>query len=170
MFIKENIPKKNYKQFFSKDDLKNNLIVYHGTTKEFANKILKNGFDISLSGLKAEDKLPGISTSIDYDVASEHARWAAEKFDDTPAILSINISNLRIASGKLFFDNWDRLGNLKAAINFIKNSCEWDGMFLFDPEFDPKDDPSIDCHDCFDEMEVLLFEVPKSLQIKIVNS
>ena len=48
----------------------------------------KNGFDVSLVGKKSGEKYnPGVSFTIDDNIASEHAIWGASKgdFSNSPA-------------------------------------------------------------------------------------
>jgi hypothetical protein len=124
--------------------------VYHGTTKERANRIRESGFSMQLAGAKADRPLPGISTSTEIETAEEHAQWAAEKWGGEPSVLKISVRGLRIAPGSLYYSMWDEMGTSEAALDSIKASGGWDGLALFDSETG---------HGA-EEMEVLLFSPP----------
>ena len=123
--------------------------LYHGTSSRAAREIRKNGFSAELLGSKSgeQHKMPGISTSTDYDAAEGHAEWAAERHDDDPEVLTIDASNLRIAPGSLYFELWNELGSSDRSIQKIKSMGEWDGVSLFDAE----------TGEGIEELEVLIF-------------
>lgn len=125
--------------------------LYHGTTSERANKIRVGGFSLSKIGQKLEAPMPGISTSVESDVAEDHANIAAEKFGGEPEVLVIDGSRLRIAPGSLYFSMWDEHGSSEAALEMIKGSGEWDAAALFDME----------TGDGIEEYEVLIFNPSK---------
>jgi len=127
--------------------------LYHGTSAKRAKKIEQDGFSLKVAGEKSNFKMPGISTSVDKDVAEDHARWAAEKFKDKPKVITLYTNNLDIAPGSFYFSKWDELGSSEESIKYIKNLNEYDGVALFDPE----------TGDGVEEYEVLIFE-PKKLE------
>jgi hypothetical protein len=128
--------------------------LYHGTTADRAKEILARGFDISKGGEKSGAQLPGISASIEEEVAKDHAEWAGKKFGSTPAVVVIDGSNLNLASGKEFHKAWDKMGSFEEAIGWIKSDKEFDGVELWSGE------------EGIEESEVLIFNVDK---IKIVR-
>lgn len=88
-------------------NLNNHIIyfdeLYHGTTVSKYEKIVQNGFDLNLSGEKSGHALSnGISLTESYEIAEEHAQWAAEKFNSQQYIIKINASDLKILSGVYF--------------------------------------------------------------------
>ena len=123
-------------------------VLYHGTSRSRANEIRKTGFSMDKIGEKLGDPLPGISTTVDSDIAEEHAEIAAEKYDDEPEVIKVVASKLKIAPGSLYFKLWNELGSSDASLQSLKKSGEWDGVCLFDPE----------TGDGIEEQEVLLFE------------
>jgi len=122
--------------------------VYHGTNSIMADKILSQGFDLAKSGLKTgnSNALPGISTTIEYDLALEHAEWAAEKFGGKPAVLKATITNLKLMSGSEFFAELDRLKSAKLVLNQAKS--KYDGVVMFD----------YDSEQGLEEFEINIFE------------
>lgn len=108
--------------------------VYHGTNSIMAKKILSKGFDISKSGLKSgqSNALTGVSTTIDYNIAKEHAEWAAEEQGGEPVILMTFVSNLNLMPGKEFYAELEKYGNAKKVLNKAKE--KYDGVIMFDYE------------------------------------
>ena len=130
--------------------------LYHGTSLGSAEKIKEFGFSMELLGSKSGDPLPGISTTLNRGIAQEHGRWAGKKNKDKPKVLVIDAKGLRIAPGKLYMDLWNKLGSSQYSIQNIKDSGEWDGVALFDPE----------TGEGIEEQEVLLFQPPDVERIK----
>jgi len=130
--------------------------VYHGTNSIMADDILKNGFDLSKRGLKSgnANALIGISTTIEYDIAKEHAEWAAEEHGGEPIILMANISNLNLMPGKDFFEELDTQRNVNKILNDAKK--KYDGAIMFD----------YDTEEGLEEFEINIFE-PKKLKWSI---
>jgi hypothetical protein len=131
-------------------------ILYHGTTSTNAKKIFTQGFDPSLLGTKSGEhhRMPGISFSADYDLAYEHAEWAAEANGDKPYVLEIDASKLLIAPGELYFQYWNESGDSKIAIQKLIDERPWHGVQLFNPE----------TGDGIEEQEVLIFN-PNSIKL-----
>ena len=123
--------------------------LYHGTTADRADQILAGGFDLTKGGEKSGFPLPGISFSIDEEVATDHAKWASKKFNSPPAVIVINNSNLSLASGTYFNKLLDKVGSYEEAINLIRSDMRFDGVELWDDE------------DGIEEYEVLVFNVDK---------
>ena len=121
-------------------------VLYHGTTRPAAEKVMSQGFDKSLAGTKSGDALPGVSMTIERDIAIEHAMWAASKPNSQPALLVAN-SSLRLYPGDDFMMLWDELGSSYAAVSEIQKSGEWDGVEMF----------SFEAEEGLEELEVLVF-------------
>lgn len=132
-------------------------ILYHGTSKDAANKILQEGFSLSMAGSKSGQAMPGISTSLDLDIAKSHALWAARKKNNNPSVLIIDGSKLKIAPGKLYFELWGQLGSSEDSIKEIKKNKDYDGVALFDP----------DTGDGVEEQEILIFNPSKIQNISL---
>lgn len=126
-------------------------IAYHGTSLGRAQEIKKTGFSLKNAGEKSNSKLPGISVTVDRNIADEHADWAADKFKDEPSVLKVDLSGLRIMPGKETMKLWGELGSLEKAIAAAK--AKFDGAELFDNE------------DGVEEMEILIFD-PKKVKLK----
>ena len=127
-----------------------NRILYHGTTLKNALSIVANGFDMSLAGSKSNAALPGISTTIEKEVAIDHANWAVKKFKGKPAIVACESGNLKILSGNRYMTLWDSLGSSDAALEKAKSS-NYDGAEMFD----------LESGEGIEEYEVLLFHPEK---------
>lgn len=125
--------------------------LYHGTTEDRAEQIREEGFSTENIGEKLGAPLPGISTTIDPDIANEHAEIASEKFEGNPEVIKIDGRRLRIAPGSLYFRMWDEVGDSNGALKKIKATGDWDGIALFDPE----------TGDGIEEYEVLVFDPSK---------
>jgi len=121
--------------------------LYHGTTQQAAEKIMNQGFDRSLAGTKSGDALPGVSMTVERDIAIEHAIWAASKSNSQPALLVANSISLRLYPGDDFMELWDELGSSYAAVSEIQKSGEWDGVEMF----------SFETEEGLEEFEVLVF-------------
>lgn len=132
--------------------------LYHGTTRSRAEQIQKSGFSLKNIGEKLGAPMPGISTSVERSTAEDHAQMAAEKFEDDPVVITIDGRGLNIAPGSLYFQQWDETGSSSAALETIKDSGEWDGVALFDPE----------TGDGIEEFEVLIFD-PGKIRITAVR-
>jgi len=130
--------------------------LYHGTSLGAAEKIKKSGFSMELLGSKSGAPLPGISTTLDRGIATQHGKWAAKNSKDKHKVLVINGEGLKIAPGKLYIDLWNELGSSEKSIQSIKDSRKWDGVALFDPE----------TGDGIEEQEILLFQSPGVERIK----
>jgi hypothetical protein len=63
---------------------------------------MNQGFDRSLAGTKSGDALPGVSMTVERDIAVEHATWAASKSNSQPALLVANSTSLRLYPGDDF--------------------------------------------------------------------
>jgi hypothetical protein len=127
--------------------------VYHGTNSVMADKILSKAFDLKKSGLKSGDEnaLPGISTSIEYSIAQEHAEWAVEKYGGSPIVLMTFVSNLNLMPGNEFFNE---LGKYKSAKKVLeKAKTKYDGAIMFD----------YDSEEGLEEFEINIFE-PNNLK------
>jgi len=121
--------------------------LYHGTTLERAKLILSSSFDLALAGSKTNAPLPAVSTSLNMDIAQEHAEWAVKKFGGEPAVLIIDPSNLNILSGSRFL----AMGDFMKAVQRIKRTGRYDAAEVFD----------VDEGDGIEEMEVLIFNLKK---------
>lgn len=130
--------------------------LYHGTSSMAAEEIKKSGFSMELLGSKSGAPLPGVSTTLDRSIASQHAKWAAKKNKDKSKVLVIDGVGLKIAPGKLYINLWDELGSSEKSIQRIKDSGKWDGVALFDPE----------TGEGIEEQEILLFQSPAVKSIK----
>ena len=104
-------------------------VAYHGTSSDRATKILDNGFSLDTLGEKTNDKISGVSMTIDRAIATEHAEYAAEEFGGDPVVLSVDISHLNIADGNKTFALWDKLGSLASALRHLRK--QFDGAELF---------------------------------------
>ena len=128
-------------------------ILYHGTSLNRANKILKDGFDLERQSDKTKQgHKKAISFTSSYQEAKEHSDWAAEKFNDKPAIISINIP-FEILSGKSFFD-MDM--DMEKAYKLFELK-KIDGISFCDYE----------TGDGCEEMEVAIFNIEKLNQNKL---
>jgi len=79
--------------------------LYHGTTVDRFEGILKNGFSIEKQGEKSGyGSVLGVSMTSNMEIAKEHAEWAAEKFDSEEHIITINSKSLKIMNGSDFSD------------------------------------------------------------------
>lgn len=128
--------------------------LYHGTTADRAKEILARGFDISKGGEKSGAQLPGISASIEEEVARDHAEWASKKFGTPPVVIKVDGSNLNLFSGKEFYRLWDEMGSFEEVIDRIRSDKGFDGVELWSGE------------EGIEESEVLIFNVDK---IKIIR-
>jgi len=122
--------------------------LYHGTTEPAAEEIMDRGFNKALAGSKSGDPLPGVSMTIDRDIAIDHAGWAASKSNSRPALLALDASSFKLYSGNDFMELWDDLGSASAAISEIQRSGEWDGVEMF----------SFEREEGLEELEVLIFD------------
>ena len=98
---------KTFKRFLKesilKEEINESMFVYHGTTKPRGESILKNGFDLKRAGEKTSAPLEGFSTTLNYEIAEEHAEWASEKFNEEPFIIGGTIpKNFNLMDGKTF--------------------------------------------------------------------
>ena len=121
--------------------------LYHGTSLKNAKAIHKTGFSFAKAGEKSGAPMPGISFSLDIDIAKDHAKWAAKKYKDKPAVLVANVADNNITTGELYFSFWNQFSSSETAINKIKEKG-YNGVFLFDPE----------TGEGAEEQEVLLFD------------
>jgi len=79
--------------------------LYHGTTMDRFEGILKNGFSIEKQGEKSGyGSVLGVSMTSNIEIAKEHAEWAVEKFYGEEYIITINSKSLKIMSGSDFSD------------------------------------------------------------------
>lgn len=131
------------------------LDLYHGTTADRAKEILARGFDISKGGEKSGESLPGISFSIEEEVAKDHAEWASKKFGTPPAVIKVYGSNLNLFSGKEFYRLWDEMDSFEEAIDRIRSDKGFDGVELWSGE------------EGIEESEVLIFNVDKIKRIRV---
>jgi hypothetical protein len=122
--------------------------VYHGTNSIMADKILSQGYDLTKSGLKTGDAnaLPGISTTIEYDIAQEHAEWAASRFGGKPVVLKASTTNLKLMPGSEFFAELDKLNSAKLVLDRAKS--KYDGVIMFD----------YDSEEGLEEFEINIFQ------------
>lgn len=128
---------------------------YHGTTKERASEILKNGFKINTGEKSGHNDFIGVSFSVEEGIAEEHARWASEKFDDTPVVIIISALNLNIANGAIIFGKlFDQYGFDKSLSKLKEEG--YDAAELFD----------ISREEGLEEMEIRIFNPDK---IKIID-
>lgn len=134
--------------------------LYHGTTLDAAKSIEANGFDVSLVGKKSGEKYnPGVSFTIDDNIASEHAIWGAakQKFSNSPALVVISTRNLNIMKGTEFNALWNQYNSHPMAIeDALKRG--YDGVEVWDEE----------SGDGIEEMEVLIIK-PKKLVVSHIN-
>lgn len=128
--------------------------VYHGTNSIMANEILSKGFDLNKAGLKTGDKnaLIGVSTTINYNIAKEHAEWAVEEHGGDPVILMSRVSNLNLMSGKDFYQELDKLRNVNKILENAKKK-KYDGVIMFD----------YDSEEGLEEFEINIFD-PKKIK------
>lgn len=140
----------NFKQFL----IESAKITYHGTTSKRAEYILKHGFDLKHIGEKSNTKLSGVSVTINKDIATEHAEWAADNLGGEPEILKIDISHLKIMKGSEVEKIWKELGSLDNALKVARRT--FDGAELFD----------LDAEVGLEEFEILIFDPKK---VKIIN-
>lgn len=127
--------------------------LYHGTTLSKANEIVKFGFDIKKSGEKTNSAShsEGISFTYLKSEAKDHARWASEKFKDSPAIISVSSKNLKILSGTAFNSLAKTTkGCIDKSYQLFKNGII-DAVSFCDQE----------SGDGCEEMEVLVFSLDK---------
>lgn len=134
-------------RFFLSEAIK---VAYHGTNSEKADRILKTGFDLKRAGEKSGSKLPGVSVTVDREIANEHAQWAAEKFGGRPQVIQVDLSGLKIMSGSETMKRWTELGSLDKALRSARRI--FDGAELFDEE------------DGVEELEILIFD-PKKVRV-----
>ena len=133
--------------------------LYHGTTLAAAEEIKEKGFSESLAGSKSGDALPGVSFTVDKDIAEDHAGWAASKSGEAPALLVADASKLRLYPGDDFYELWDETGSSAAAIAQIKNSGDWDGVEMY----------SFELEEGYEELEVLIFDYGISVDVAEVE-
>lgn len=134
--------------------------LYHGTTLGAAQKIQDNGFDLSMVGKKSGDKTnPGVSFTIDDNIASEHAIWGASKgdFSNSPALIVISTRNLRIMKGTEFNRMWNQFGSYNDAVKEALK-LDYDAVEVWDE----------DTGDGIEEMEVLVIK-PREIVVSHVN-
>ena len=134
--------------------------LYHGTTIEAAKNIENHGFDLSLVGKKSGDKKnPGVSFTIDDNIASEHAIWGAAKgnFAKGPAIIVISTNNLRIMKGTQFNELWNQYNSHSVAVEDALRQG-YDGVEVWDE----------DTGDGIEEMEVLIIR-PREIVVSHIN-
>jgi len=130
--------------------------LYHGTTLDAAKNIEANGFDVSLTGKKSgEIYNPGVSFTIDDNIASEHAIWGAAKgdFSNSPALIVISTRNLNIMKGTEFNQLWNQYNSHIMAVEEALK-LGFDGVEIWDEE----------TGDGIEEMEVLIIK-PKEIRI-----
>tara|TARA_B100000941_G_scaffold275083_1_gene236684 strand:+ start:998 stop:1459 length:462 start_codon:yes stop_codon:yes gene_type:complete len=129
--------------------------LYHGTTLKAAEEIEKKGFNSSLAGSKSGDALPGVSFTVDENIAQDHAEWAASKSGGAPALLVTDSSRFRLYPGDDFYELWDETGSSAAAIAQIKRSGDWDGVEMY----------SFELEEGYEELEVLIFDYNISVDV-----
>jgi len=137
---------------FKRFIIESSQIAYHGTSSIRAQEIETHGFDLSKVGEKANNKLAGVSVTIDKDIAKEHADWAVSKFGGTPILLKISLDGLKVMPGKEVDRLWNKLGSLDKALKIAKNT--FDAAELFD----------VDSEVGLEEFEILIFD-PKKVKI-----
>ena len=133
--------------------------LYHGTTEPAAEEIIDRGFDKSLAGTKSSAPLPGVSMTIDWDTAVEHATWAASKSNSRPVLLVSDTSSFKLYPGDDFMELWDDLGSAMSAISEIQRSGEWDGVEMF----------SFEREEGLEELEVLIFDYNLPVQTEEIE-
>lgn len=134
--------------------------LYHGTTLAAAESINTQGFDLSLVGSKSgESYNPGVSFTIDDNIASEHAIWGAAKgnFANAPAIVVVSTRNLTIMKGTEFNNLWNQSGSYNAAVEEALEQG-YDGVEVWDEN----------SGDGIEEMEVLIIK-PREIVVSHVN-
>jgi len=128
--------------------------LYHGTTLNAARNIEANGFNLSLVGTKSGDlDNPGVSFTIDDNIATEHAIWGAAKgdFSNSPAIIVVSTRNLHVMNGTEFNALWDQYDNHGMAVEEALKQG-YDGVEVWDEE----------TGNGIEEMEVLIIK-PKEI-------
>ena len=134
--------------------------LYHGTTLDAAKIIQNNGFDLNLVGKKSGDKTnPGVSFTIDDNIASEHAIWGSAKgdFSKSPALIVVSTRNLIIMKGTEFNRLWNQSGSYNVAVEEALRQG-YDGVEIWDE----------DTGDGIEEMEVLIIK-PREIVVSHVN-
>ena len=130
--------------------------LYHGTTLNAAKNIEANGFNLSLVGTKSGDMdNPGVSFTIDDNIAAEHAIWGAAKgdFSNFPALILVSTRNLNIMKGTQFNGLWNQYNSHQLAIEEALKQG-YDGVEVWDE----------DTGDGIEEMEVLIIK-PKEIRV-----
>jgi hypothetical protein len=126
--------------------------LYHGTTRDRFDSIVKNGFSIDKEGEKSGyGSVLGVSLTSNREIAKEHAEWAVEKFGGEEYIITINSKSLKILSGGDFarIDN-----NYNKAFILYENGLI-DGVELCDTK----------TGDGCEEFEVFVFNIDKLNQL-----
>jgi len=134
--------------------------LYHGTTLEAATSIESSGFDLSLVGKKSGDgNNPGVSFTVDDNIAVEHAIWGAAKgnFSNSPALIVVSIRGLSIMKGTEFNALWDQYNSHAMAIEEALKQG-YDGVEYWDEN----------SGNGIEEMEVLIVK-PKELVVSHIN-
>jgi hypothetical protein len=133
--------------------------LYHGTTKSAAEQIDHAGFNTSLVGSKSGAmKNPGISFTIDGDIASYHALWALKgDFTNPAAVVVVSTRSLEIMNGTEFHRLWNQYSSYDMA---IQDALElgYDGIEVWDEE----------TGDGIEEMEVLIIK-PREIVVSHIN-
>lgn len=143
------LDRNHIKKFLAEGYAPDYTTLYHGTTRDKAETIEDQGFDMSFAGSKAGDAMPGISFSINKDTALEHAFWAMSKaMDQGAALVMVDPDELTIAPGSEYHRLWDELDSSNAALESIKATGEYDAVELF----------NLETGDGIEEMEVLVFD------------
>ena len=124
--------------------------LYHGTTEEAAEAIEDTGFDVSLVGTKSGDKFnPGVSFTINGEMAAEHALWAlGGNFEKGAALVVVSTNGLNLMRGSEFNALWDSLGDQPKAVETARQQG-YDGVEYFD----------LETGNGIEEMEVLLLNI-----------
>lgn len=122
--------------------------LYHGTTRDRFDNILKKGFSIEKEGEKSGyGSVLGVSLTNNREIAKEHAEWAVNKFGGEEYIITINAKSLKILSG----GDFSKIGNdYNKAFILYKNGLI-DGVELCDWE----------TGDGCEEFEVFVFNINK---------
>ena len=133
--------------------------LYHGTTEPAAEAIKQSGFNISLVGTKSGDKSnPGVSFTIDNDLAAEHALWALYgDFEKGAALVVVSTLGLNLMNGSEYNRLWDELGDAQKAVDSAREQG-YDGVEYFD----------LETGNGIEEMEVLLLN-PITIKVSHIN-
>ena len=145
-YLNENIQNNKNTKTINFDEL------YHGTTMDRFEGILKNGFSIEKQGEKSSyGSVLGVSMTTNIEIAKEHAEWAVEKFGSEEYIVTINSKSLKILSG----GDFARIDNYYNKAFILYENGLIDGVELCDME----------TGDGCEEFEVFVFNIDKLNQL-----